>query len=155
MVTRSGTATLSAMVSLATAVTSFWEAYGEENPEDMAVRHVHWQQVRDLYAEVRREHYSKVDLSQVVADMETLLYACVVLDHFTMLPLAEPGKVITPPLYSAAQAGLRVFFERGSWYATWIKLEEPPFQPDSVRRQLLVIEQHEDGTLRYRDLAAA
>jgi hypothetical protein len=153
--TRSGSLTLSAMVSLSTAVTSFWEAYGEESPADMAARHVHWQKVRDLYAEVRREHDSKVDLSQVDSGMEEVLYGCVVLDYFTMRPLAEPGKVITPPLYSAAQAGLRVFFERGSWYATWIKLEEPLFQPDSVRRQLLVIEQSADGTLRYRDLAAA
>ena len=142
-------------VRLSAAVTEFWEVYGEENPEEMAVRHVHWQNVRDLDAKVRREHYSKVDLSQIDSDMEEVLYGCVVLDHFTMLPLAEPGKVITPPLYSAAQAGLRIFFERGSWYATWIKLEEPPFQSDSVRRQMLVIEQREDGALRYRDLAAA
>jgi hypothetical protein len=148
-------ATLSAMVTLATAVTSFWEAYGEVSPEDMAVRHVHWQNVLDLDAKVRQEHHSKVDLSQIDSGMEALLYGCVVLDHFTMLPLADPGKVLTPPLYSAAQAGLRIFFERGSWYATWIKLEEPLFQPDSVRRQLLVIEQSEDGALRYRDLAAA
>jgi hypothetical protein len=153
--TRSGSLTLSAMVSLSTAVTSFWEAYGEENPVDMAARHVHWRKVRDLYAEVRREHDSKVDLSQVDSGMEEVLYGCVVLDHFTIRPLAEPGEVITPPLYSAAQAGLRVFFERGSWYATWIKLEEPAFQPDSVRRQLLVIEQSADGALCYRDLAAA
>jgi hypothetical protein len=155
MVTRSGTATLSAMVTLATAVTSFWEAYGEENPEDMAVRHVHWQNVLDLDAKVRQEHYSKVDLSQVDVSMEEVLYACVVLDHFTMRPLAEPGKVITPPLYSPAQAGLRVFFERGSWYATWIRLEEPAFQPDSVRRQLLVIEMDSAGGIRFRDMSAA
>jgi hypothetical protein len=78
---------------LATAVTSFWEAYGEENPAEMAARH--------------------------------------------------------------DQAGLRVVFERGSWLATWIRLEEPTFQPDTVRRQLLAITQSADGTLRYRDLAAA
>jgi hypothetical protein len=153
--TRSGTLTLSAMATLATTVTSFWEVYGEEHPENMAFRHVHWQKVRDLDAEVRREHYSRVDLSRVDADMEALLYACVVLDHFTVRPLAEPGQVAAPPLYSAAQAGLRVVFERGSWLATWIKLEEPTFQPDCVRRQVLAITQSAAGTLRYRDLAAA
>ncbi len=153
--TRSGTLTLSAMATLATTVTSFWEVYGEEHPENMALRQVHWQKVLDLDAEVRREHYSKVDLSRVDADMEALLYACVVLDHFTVRPLAEPGQVVTPPLYSAAQAGLRVVFERGSWLATWIKLEEPTFQPECVRRQVLAITQRADGTLRYRDLAAA
>ncbi len=152
---RSGSLTLSAMATLTSAVTSFWEAYGEENPADMAARHAHWRNVRELDAEVRREHYSKVDLSRIDADMEALLYACVVLDHFTVRPLAEPGQVVTPPLYSATQAGLRVCFERGSWLATWIKLEEPTFQPECVRRQVLAITQSADGTLRYRDLAAA
>ena len=151
---RSGSLTLSAMVTLATTVTSFWEAYGEENPADMAFRRAHWQKVRDLDAEVRREHFSRVDLSRGDADMEALLYACVVLDHFTVRPLAEPGMVATPPLYTPDQAGLRVFFERGSWLATWIRLEEPTFLPASVRRQLLAITQSADGTLRYRDLAA-
>jgi len=142
------------MVRLTTAVTHFWEAYGEENPGDLAARHAHWRNVLDLHAEVRREHFAKVDLSRVDPDMEEVLYGCVVLDYFTVRPLAEPGKVATPPLYGAAQAGLRIFFERGSWIATWINLEEPTFQPESVRRQLLVIEQDEGGDLRYRDLAA-
>ena len=139
---------------LATAVTSFWEAYGEENPAEMAARHAHWRNVRELYEEVRREHYSKVDLSRTDSGMEEVLYGCVVLDHFTPRPLAEPGMVATPPLYTPDQAGLRVVFERGSWFATWIRLEEPTFQPDSVRRQLLAITRNADGTLRYRDLAA-
>jgi len=39
---RSGPLTPSAMATLATTVTSFWEAYGEENPADLAFRHVHW-----------------------------------------------------------------------------------------------------------------
>ncbi len=151
---RSGPLTLSAMTTLTATVTSFWEVYGEEHPENMAFRRVHWQKVLDLDAEVRREHYSKVDLSRTDADMEALLYGCVVLDHFTPRPLAEPGMVATPPLYTPAQAGLRVVFERGSWFATWIRLEEPTFQPDSVRRQLLAITRNADGTLRYRDLAA-
>jgi hypothetical protein len=143
------------LVLVAAAVSSFWETYGEENPEDTAHRCFHWHNVVVLHAKVRQQHYSRVDLSRVGRKMEELLYSCVVLDHFTPRPLAEPGQVISPPLYTAEQAGLRVFFERGAWWATWIKLEEPFFQPDSVRRQLFVIEQGEDGALRYRDLAAA
>ncbi len=152
---RSGSLTLSAMATLASAATSFWEVYGEENPGDLAFRHVHWQKVLDLDAEVRREHFSKVDLSRDDAAMAALLYGCVVLDFFTVRPLAEPGKVALPPSYNAIQAGLYVFFERGSWRAAWNRLEDPAFQSKGVRVQLFAIEQDSDGTLCYRDLLAA
>jgi hypothetical protein len=150
-----GSLTLSAMVTLATAATSFWEVYGVENPGDLAFRHVHWQKVLDLDTEVRRECFSKVDLSRDDAAMAALLYGCVVLDFFTVRPLAEPGKVALPPSYTAIQAGLYVFFERGSWRATWNRLEDPALPSQGVRVQLFAITQNEDGTLCYRDLLPA
>jgi hypothetical protein len=147
-------ATYPSAVKLTAAVTEFWAAHWEEHPQDEELRRAHWRNVQKLHEIVRADQHAKVDLARSNGEMEKVLYVCVVLDYFTPRPLETPGTVATPPLYSAEQAGLRVFHERGAWLATWIKLEEPPFQPESVRRQLLVIERGENGALCYRDLSA-
>jgi hypothetical protein len=54
-------------------------------------------------------------------------------------------------MFAGKQAGLRVFFEKGSWYATWTRLEEALFQPVEQRWTWLRIEEAEPGLLRFRD----
>ncbi len=140
-----------ALTSLTAEVTRFWETHGEDRPGESAARREHWNRILEMGAEVRKELQGRVDLSRVDKETEEQLYACVVLEHFTPRPLAEPGAVLSPPLYSPQQAGLRVFFESGSWHAAWTRLEEPLFQPAEQRWTWLRIEEAEPGLLRFRD----
>ena len=142
------------LTDLAAEVERFWDTHGDERPEEATARREHWNQVLTLAAEVRRNLHGRVDLSRVEKATEAQLYACVVLEYFTPRPLAEPGAVVSPPLYSPQQAGLRIFFEKGSWHAAWTRLEEPLFQPVEVRWQWITIERAEPGFLRFRDAAA-
>jgi hypothetical protein len=139
-------ATTLSPATLTAEVDRFWETYGEE-----AASLEHWANIRKLDEEVRRELQGKVDLSRIDQETEAQLYTCVVLEFFTPRPLAEPGAVVSAPLYSPQQAGLRVFFERGKWHAGWTRLEEPLFQPVEVRWQWITIENAEPGFLRFRD----
>lgn len=139
------------LTDLSAAVERFWDTHGEERPGEAATRREHWSQILKLEVEIRKELHGRVDLSRVDREMEAQLYACVVLEYFNPRPLAEPGVVVSPPLYSPQQAGLRVFFERGSWHAAWTRLEEPLFQPVEVRWQWITIEEGEPGLLRFRD----
>lgn len=140
-----------ALTNLTAEVTRFWETDGEDRPGESAARREHWNRVLELDEQVRKELHGRVDLSRVDQETEARLYACVVLECFTPRPLSQPGVVLSPPLYSPQQAGLRVFFEKGSWHATWTRLEEPLFQPVEQRWAWITIEAAEPGLLRFLD----
>lgn len=148
--TEATTLTPEALTHLAAEVSRFWEIHGEERPGENAARLEHWSNIRNLHEAVREELQKNVDLSRIDRETEAQLYACVVLEYFTPRPLAEPGVVVSAPLYSPQQAGLRVFFERKSWHAAWTRLEEPLFQPVEVRWQWITIENGEPF-LRFLD----
>jgi hypothetical protein len=139
------------LTGLSTEVERFWETYSADRPGEAAARREHWNRVLELDEQVRRELHGRVDLSRVDEETEARLYACLVLQYFTPRPLSQPGVVLSPPLYSPQQAGLRVFFERGSWHAGWTRLEEPLFQPVEARWQWITIEEAEPGFLRFLD----
>lgn len=136
---------------LSAAVERFWETHGNDRPGEAAARREHWNQILELDEQVRKELHGRVNLSRVDKETEAQLYACVVLEYFTPRPLSQPGTVLSPPLYSPQQAGLRVFFERGSWHAGWTRLEVPLFQPVEARWRWITIEEGEPGFLRFRD----
>jgi hypothetical protein len=111
----------------------------------------HWENLLQLQERVRAELHGKVDFARIDQETADRLYACVVFEYFTPCPLADLGVVRSAPLYSPQQAGLRVFFENGSWYATWTRLEEALFQPVEQRWTWLRIEEAEPGFLRFLD----
>lgn len=79
------------------------------------------------------------------------LYDLVVRDNFTPQASEDPEDEWVPAS-TPEEAGLRVFFEHGRWFATWLKQEEPEDAPEAQRRELLVLleDPEEPGRLVYR-----
>lgn len=94
-----------------------------------------------------------LDLSAPDEATRRTLYALVARDNFTAREVGPPGDVWVPA-YTPEQAGLDVFHAHGRWFATWVKLEEPPQRPESERRELLVLEEDPErrGSLRYTEV---
>jgi hypothetical protein len=92
-----------------------------------------------------------VDLTLGDATTQQVLYGYVLREYLSPHLLEDPGDVFIPD-YDADQAHLRVFFEHGRWFVTWIKLEEPADRPEALRRELLVFEKGDDGALRFREV---
>ena len=55
------------------------------------------------------------------------------------------GPDFTPPLYTADEAGLMVFYAFGRWFAVWTNLEEPTYLPEHRRVELVRIQVTPDG----------
>jgi hypothetical protein len=55
------------------------------------------------------------------------------------------GPEFTPPLYTADEAGLMVFYVFGRWFAVWTNLEEPTYLPEHRRVELVRIQVAPDG----------
>ena len=121
---------------------------GSPDPLDERVlRHALWSAARALDALLRDEHAPvDFDLDQNDEATRRILYDFVVWDYFVPHPLEDSGD-ITVPRYRPEECGLRVFFEHGRWFVTWLKLEKDGSQPESKRRELLVFEKDQDGLL--------
>ncbi len=74
------------------------------------------------------------------------LYEWVVRHHFALRVLDDPGDILISA-HTPKESQLRVFFEHGRWFATWIKLEVDESQPESIRRELILFETGEQGEL--------
>jgi hypothetical protein len=94
-----------------------------------------------------------LDLTSDNEDARQALFAQVVLDNFTAKTLDPPEDVWSPP-YTAEVAGIEVAFRWGRWFATWVKLEEPPGLPEEEGRELLRLEgtPGEAGSLLYHEV---
>lgn len=116
------------------------EAKGEESQ----LQQVLWVCVRELDS-VLMEPPPEVDLTADDPVTQQRLYEYVAGVHFTPALAHDPGDVFIPG-YTPEEAGLQVYFEKGRWFATWIKLEEDANLPEAERRALLVIERNESET---------
>ena len=128
-------------------------ATAREGDEPTPLQLVLWKSIRDLDAVTEYlggTAAEALDLTRNDEEMRELLYDLVVEDCFSPQALDDPGDVFIPP-YSPEQAGLKVYFEHGRWFATWLKLEEPEDRPASERHELLLLEQDKDcpGLLHY------
>jgi hypothetical protein len=115
--------------------------------DEQALRYSLWSAVHALEPLLREEH-APVDLDLDQNDEATrgILYGFIVWDYFTPHALEDSGD-ITLPRYTPEECGLRVFFEHGRWFVTWLKLENDSSQPEANRRELLVFEKDRDGNL--------
>ena len=130
--------------SLFTMLASLAEAAArpEAEDEEAQLRQVLWVCVRELDSYLA-EPPPEVDLTVTDAATQQLLYEFVVGVHFTPALTHDPGDVFLPR-YSPEEAGLRVYFEKGRWFATWMRLEEDASLPEAERRELVVIERNQD-----------
>jgi hypothetical protein len=102
---------------------------------------------------VLREEHAPVDLDLDQNDEATqrILYGFAVWEYFIPHALEDSGD-ITVPRYTPEECGLRVFFEHGRWFVTWLKLETDSSQPESSRRELLVFEKDKGGFLVFAEV---
>jgi hypothetical protein len=121
-----------------------------EDPQDLdteVFRQSLWSAAHSLEPLLREEHAPvNLDLDRNDETTRQILWDFAVWDYFTPHALEDPGD-ITVPRYMPEECGLRVFFESGRWFVTWLKLGEDSGQPESKRRELLVFEKDEDGLL--------
>ena len=120
---------------------------GSQDLDAQAVRQSLWSAVRGLEPLLREEHAPlDLDLHQDDETTRQILYDFVAWEYFTPHALEDSGD-ITVPRYTPEECGLRVFFEYGRWFVTWLRLEEDSGQPEARRRELLVFEKDKDGLL--------
>jgi hypothetical protein len=118
-----------------------------QDPDAQAFRQSLWSAVRELESLLREKHEPvDLDLHQNDEATRQILYDYVIWGYFTPRALDDPGD-ITVPRYTPEECGLRVYFEHGRWFVTWLQLEKDSSQPEAERRELLVCEKDKDGHL--------
>jgi hypothetical protein len=125
------------------------ETTGESSPDldEEVLRQSLWSAIHALEPLLREEHAPvDLDLDQNDDGTRNILFDFVIWDYFTPHALEDSGD-ITVPRYTPEECGLRIFFEHGRWFVTWLKLEKEISQPEAQRRELLVFEKDEDGHL--------
>jgi hypothetical protein len=120
--------------------------------DEQVLRQSLWSAIRGLESVLRDEHEpAALDLHQNDEATRRILYDFVIWDYFTPRALDDPGD-ITVPRYTPEECGLRVFFEHGRWFVTWLELEKDNSQPEAKRRELLVFDKDQDGHLFLADV---
>lgn len=111
------------------------------------LREVLWSAAHSLYP-LLRDYFipAGVNLDQEDEATWKSLYDFVVWDYFTPRTLEDSGD-INVPRHMPEECGLKVFFEYGRWFVTWLNLEEDSNQPEAIRRELFVFDKDKDGNL--------
>lgn len=92
-----------------------------------------------------------LDLTTEDPATQQLLHEVVVRDHFSVKLLDDEGDVDVP-LHTPEECGLRVFFQYGRWFVTWMKLEESMNRPEALTRELLRIDRSPEGQLVFAEV---
>ena len=118
-----------------------------QDVDEQALRYSLWSAVHALEP-VLREELEPVDLDLNQNDETTRqsLYDFVVWNYFTPHALEDSGE-ISVPCHTPEESGLRLYFEHGRWWVTWLDLEKDSRQPEAERRELLVFDKDENGHL--------
>ena len=120
--------------------------------DEQVLRQSLWSAVRGLESVLRDEHEpAGLDLHQNDEATRRILYDFVIWDYFTPRALEDEGD-ITVPRYTPEECGLRVYFEHGRWFVTWLELDKASSQPEAKRRELLVFDKDENGFLFLADV---
>ena len=113
----------------------------------LAFRQALWSAVRGLESLLRETHEPvDLDLHRNDEAIRGILYDHVVWGYFTPRALDDPGDM-TVPRYTPEECELRVYFEHGRWFVTWLQLEKDRSQPEAERVELLLFEKDKDGHL--------
>jgi hypothetical protein len=93
------------------------------------------------------------NLTTYSAETQRLLQDLVVEQNFTAHRSRDPEDTWEPP-YTPEQAGLKVYFEHGRWYAAWRKLEVPDSAPEAEQWEVLRLEEDSanPGHLFYQEV---
>jgi hypothetical protein len=133
-----------------------------QTPEDVArdsstaqerLRRALWSAVRELDP-LLSEAQVPADLDLTINDSATqqVLYNFVVREYFSLHLLDDPGD-IDIPAHSPEECQLRVFFEYGRWFVTWLKRgEEDAGRPEAQARELLVFAKDQNGQFVFNEV---
>ena len=120
--------------------------------DEQVLRQSLWSAARGLDLALSAEHEpADLDLHQNDEATRRILYDFVIWDYFTPRALEDSGD-ITVPRYTPEECGLRVYFEHGRWFVTWLQIEKASSQPEAERRELLVFDKDENGFLFLADV---
>ena len=92
-----------------------------------------------------------LDLSKDDPATQRILYDFVVREYFTPHLLDDPGDIHVPG-YTSEECELRVFFQLGRWFVSWVKLEEDMNRPEALTRELLVFERGKDNRFVFTEV---
>lgn len=113
--------------------------------DDQVLREALWSAAKALDPVVRDTRVpAGVDLNREDEATQKALYDFVMWDHFTPRTLEDTGD-FTVPQHTPEESSLRVFFEYGRWFVTWMNLEVDTSRPEAERRELFVVEKDEHG----------
>jgi len=92
-----------------------------------------------------------IDLTKDDPATQRLLHDFVVREYFSLHLLDDPGDVHVPA-HTPEDCELRVFFQYGRWFVTWMKLEESMNRPEALTRELLVFEKGQDNRFVFTEV---
>ena len=103
--------------------------------DDERLRRILWAVTRELDTLLSEPQVpDDLDLTKDNPATQQTLYALVVRDYFSLHLLDDEGD-IDIPRHTPEECGLRVFFEYGRWFVTWLKLEEDMSRPEALTRE--------------------
>lgn len=113
--------------------------------DDQALLEALWSAANALDPVVRDARMpAGVDLNREDEAIRKALHDFVVWDHFTPRTLEDTCD-FSVPRHTPEESSLRVFFEHGRWFVTWMNLEVDSSRPEAERRELFVVEKNEGG----------
>lgn len=111
-----------------------------------------WAAARGLEALLRDAGVpADLDLTRDDPATRQILFDHVTWEYFLPHALEDPGD-FDVPAYTPEECGLRVFFDHGRWFVTWLKLEEDMKRAEAKTRELLVIEKDRHGRLVFAEV---
>ncbi len=87
-----------------------------------------------------------LDLTWDDPDTRQILRDYVVREYFSLHLLEDPGDVHVPA-DTPESCDLRVYFQHGRWFVTWLKLEERETRSEKSARVLLFFEKDQEDRL--------
>ena len=87
-----------------------------------------------------------LDLTSDDPEIRRALRDYVVREYFSLHLLEDPGDVHVPA-YTPESCDLRVYFQHGRWFVTWLKLEERETRAEKSAWVLLFFEKDQEGRL--------
>jgi hypothetical protein len=124
-----------------------------EAPSDQeSLRRALWAAVQELDPLLAEAQVPQdLDLTKDDPATQRILYDFVVREYFSPHLLDDPGDIHVPE-HTPEECELRVFFQLGRWFVSWMKLEENMNRPEALTRELLVFDRDKDNWFVFTEV---
>ena len=128
------------------------EGAREASSDQERLRRALWASIRGLDPLLTEAQLpADLDLSKDDPATQRILHDFVVREYFSPHLLDDPGDIYVPG-YTPEECELRVFFQFGRWFVSWVKLEEDMNRPEALTRELLVFERGRDNRFVFTEV---